>query len=125
MYFSIKEILKTDSSKMVLENEAEPDNHDEVADENLNYTMKWVNLFGSNKDSGSGKHAEVQNVDISKATQFNGRVLVEYYVYDCKHPEMKIDRGGPIKTRVFPTRLIFTHLGSFKVCRGRLGAGDP
>lgn len=28
MYFSIKDILKSDSSKMVLENEEEPDNHD-------------------------------------------------------------------------------------------------
>ena len=33
-------------------------------------------------------------------------------MYQCtlgKHPEMKRDRGGPIKTRFFPTRLIFTH----------------
>ena len=49
MYFSIKEILKTDSSKKVMENEPEPDKHDEIKDENLTYTMKWVNLYGSNK----------------------------------------------------------------------------
>ena len=61
-------------------------------DENLiNHTMKWVNLFGSNVDlAKSGKHSDSQNEDIEKATTFKGRVLIEYFVYDVKHPEMKV-----------------------------------
>ena len=65
--------------------------------------MKWVNLFGSNVDlSKYGKYAEEQNVDIEKATTFKGRVLIEYFVYDVKHPEMKvmdIPKKDPCKER--------------------------
>jgi len=80
MGFSLKEILKTDSSK---------------AGDDINYTMKWVNLFGCNPaDSGSfgarKKAADSQNENPDEATTFKGRVLVEYFSVDCKHPEMKI-----------------------------------
>jgi len=77
MTFSLKEILKSDSSRRI--RAAAQNNHkEEVApkkkskdeedkedtaekppdDDLINFNMQWVNLFGSNVDLGSGKHAE-------------------------------------------------------------------
>jgi len=44
MNLSVKEILKTDSSKL--------------KDGSTNYVTKWVNLYGCNPIHASGKHAD-------------------------------------------------------------------
>lgn len=75
LQFSIREMLKTDSSK-------KPKGQ-------YNYTMKWVNLFGCNA-AYTGKEADKQNDEIDLASTFKGRVLIEYMTIDAKHPIMKI-----------------------------------
>ena len=76
MTFSLKEILKSDSSRRIRaaadknkkpedkskkkskDAEDKDDNAEKPPDENLlKFKMQWVNLFGSNVDLGSGKHA--------------------------------------------------------------------
>lgn len=67
----------------------------EYSDDDITWKMKWINLFGSNKEEASGygkakKHAAEQNANVDKATTYNGRVLIEYGVFDSRHPEMKV-----------------------------------
>lgn len=50
---------------------------------------RWVNCFGCNPDY-SNKAAQKQNEDVNAATTFKGRVLVQYYAVDEKHPTFKI-----------------------------------
>ena len=77
MTFSLKEILKSDSSRRIRaaaesnkkkevvkkkkskDEEDKDDNAEKPPSEDLlNFNMQWVNLFGSNVDlGGSGKHA--------------------------------------------------------------------
>ena len=73
---SIKEILKTDSSK-------------NGPDDPPNYNMQWINLYGCNPEY-SNAVAKEQNENVDQATTFKGRILVEYYTIDVKHPAMKI-----------------------------------
>ena len=89
MKFSLKEILKTDSSK--------------CGPGDVNYTTRWVNLFGCNPDYAGRKAAGPQNENPDEATTFKGRVLVEYWVTECKHPEMKI--RDVTKDDAYQTRL--------------------
>ena len=64
---------------------------EEVLDTNreITYTTRWVNLYGCNPDY-SNKHADKQNKEISEASTFKGRVLVEYWTIDHKHPTMRV-----------------------------------
>ena len=43
--FSVKEILKTDSSRNPIDADGNPE---------ITYTMKWVNLYGCNKEHTGG-----------------------------------------------------------------------
>jgi len=89
MKFSIKDILKTDSSR----NKKDKDGNPEIT-----YTTKWVNLYGANKEfTGSyyfstrdSSQVSLQNEEVEEATTFMGRVLIEYHTIDSKHPEMKL-----------------------------------
>jgi len=88
MKFSIKEILKIDSSMK------EPGEMD--------YKMQWINLFGCNPDC-TGSEADAQNNNPDLSTTFKGRVLVEYGVIDDQHPAMKIrdiDQNDEYKNRL-------------------------
>ena len=69
-------MLKNDSSKVPKGKE-------------MKYHMMWVNLFGCKADL-ENKQAKKQNDDLSLATTFKGRVLVEYMTIDDKHPVTKI-----------------------------------
>lgn len=98
MQFSIKDILKSDSS----ENE----------DNKITYVMKWVNLFGCNPDC-TGKEADKQNENVEEATCFKGRVLIEYSVIDDKHPVMKIrdiDQNDEYKERLKQMEVKLYHI---------------
>lgn len=86
--FSIKDILKTDSSR----NKKDKDGNVE-----LTYTTKWVNLYGCNKEHTGGlldksdkTQCTIQNENVEEAATFMGRLLIEYHTIDSKHPEMKI-----------------------------------
>lgn len=88
MKFSIKELLKTDSSRNPKDKDGNPE---------ITYTMKWVNLYGCNKEFTGGMNfgndkaqMTLQNNEVEEAAAFMGRVLIEYSVIDSKHPEMKI-----------------------------------
>ena len=87
---SIKEILKTDSSK-------------NAPDQPPNYEMKWINLYGCNPDCTNAE-AKNQNENVDEATCFKGRILVEYYTIDAKHPECKI-RDIDQKDEAYQNRL--------------------
>ena len=90
MKFFIKDILKSDSSR----NPMGPDGKTPQ----ITYTMKWVNLYGCNKEWCGGMtqltndkaQMAIQNNDQEEAGAFMGRILVEYHVIDSKHPEMKL-----------------------------------
>lgn len=84
----MKELLKTDSSR----NKKDADGNTEIT-----YVMKWVNLYGCNKeftggmlDSSDTAQCKIQNENVEEAATFMGRILIEYHVIDNKHPEMKI-----------------------------------
>lgn len=91
-------MLKTDSSnnpKIELPEESidsgrkEDEKDKPETDRKITYTTRWVNLYGCNADY-SGAEADKQNQHIDEATTFKGRVLVEYWTIDHKHPVMKI-----------------------------------
>ena len=105
LQFSIKEMLKTDSSDNPFlpgheNDDKEDDKKDEKKDSDdeeggldtnreVTYVTKWVNLYGCNPEY-TGKHADKQNKEISEASTFKGRVQVEYWTIDHKHPTMKV-----------------------------------
>jgi hypothetical protein len=85
--FSIKDILKSDSSRNkkdvwnAISEEFEPE---------MTYTMRWVNLYGCNKDhtgfsnlSHNTTQMEIQNDDVNEAAAYMGRILIEYSTIDC------------------------------------------
>ena len=89
MKFSIKELLKSDSSRNPKDKDGNPE---------ITYNMRWVNLYGCNKEWCGGMtqltndkaQMAIQNNDMEEAGAFMGRILVEYHVIDSKHPEMKL-----------------------------------
>ena len=76
MQLSIKSLLKYDTAN------SKPD---------MRSQRKWINLYGSPKapKAFSGKNADKMNADPSAASAYLGRVLVEYFVVDSKHPILK------------------------------------
>ena len=76
MQLSIKSLLKYDRAN------TKPERRQQ---------RKWVNLYGSPKapKAFSGKNAAKMNADPSAASAYNGRVFIEYFVEDSKHPVLK------------------------------------
>jgi len=76
MSLSLKSLLKYD-----LKNE-NPD---------MRSQCKWVNLYGSPKTPKVfvGKNAKKMNSDPSSASAYNGRIYLEYFAEDSKHPILK------------------------------------
>jgi len=53
-----------------------------------NSMVKWINLYGA-PQGYSGSNASSMNTDPSTATKWKGRILVEYFCEDIKHPLCK------------------------------------
>jgi len=53
-----------------------------------NSMVKWINLYGA-PTGYSGSNASKMNADPSEASSWKGRILVEYFAEDVKHPVCK------------------------------------
>lgn len=50
--------------------------------------IKWINLYGAH-NTWTGSAAEKMNKDPSVASSWKGRILVEYFCEEVKHPVCK------------------------------------
>lgn len=51
--------------------------------------MKWINLFGA-PVGRSGKNSDLMNNNPTEASDWKGRMLVEYFCIEHKYPEFKV-----------------------------------
>lgn len=95
MIFSIKEIVKEPGAK-----------------------FKWLNLFGAPLDC-SGDNTKRMNNNPELASTWKGRLLVQFYSEDTKHPEMKIQ---PITPELKQSAASWVQQNEFEIA-AEIGAG--